>query len=108
MSIEWSVYSTGNYDGYVNYGEGIVILDEDSAAKEALVFMLVSFQSLPSLPLLPYILDLVINFLKWALIYFLNSAYSTDFNLFWLCGYSAQVFLIHHEDNETTICPPHF
>ena len=39
MSIKSSVYynhSTGDYNGYVNYGDGIVVLDEDVVAKEAL------------------------------------------------------------------------
>ena len=38
LSIKSSVYynnSSGNYDSYVNYGEGNVVSDEDTAAKEA-------------------------------------------------------------------------
>ena len=31
-------------EGYVNYGDGIVVPDEDAVAKEALVFMLVTFR----------------------------------------------------------------
>ena len=45
MSIKANVsYNkpTGNYDGFVNYGEGVVPPDEEAIAKEALVLMLVS------------------------------------------------------------------
>ena len=36
-------HSTGNYDGYINYSESIVVPDKYAVAKEALVFMLVNF-----------------------------------------------------------------
>ena len=63
MSIMSSVVynnSTGNYDGYVNYGPGIVVPDEDIVAKEALVFMLVSFRGHWKYPV-GYVLDDKIN-----------------------------------------------
>ena len=47
------------------------------------------------------------KFVKLAFIYFLNSGYSADFHLVWLCQLSAQVFLNQHEENETTIYWPH-
>ena len=37
-------HSTGNYEGYVSYGENIVCIDEDKEATEALVFMLVGLR----------------------------------------------------------------
>ena len=48
MSIKSFVYYhylTDNYDDYVNYGEGIFVLEEDIVPKVALVFMLSSLQS---------------------------------------------------------------
>ena len=49
MSIKSHVYynkATGAMDGFVSYGEGIIAFDEETVAKEALVFMLVgSMQS---------------------------------------------------------------
>ena len=59
MSIKQSVYynkATGSYDGYVNFGEGIVVPDDNIVAKEALVFMLVSFKGQWKYPV-GYILD---------------------------------------------------
>lgn len=46
MSIKSFVYhnhSADNYNSYVNYGESIVAPEEDVVAKEAIVFILVSF-----------------------------------------------------------------
>ena len=63
MSIKSSVYynlSTGDYNGYVNYGDGIVVLDEDVVAKEALVFMVVSFRGHWKYPV-GYVLDDKVN-----------------------------------------------
>ena len=48
MSIKSFVYYhylTDNYDDYVNYGEGIFVLEEDIVPKVALDFMLSSLQS---------------------------------------------------------------
>ena len=60
MSIKESVIyynkSTGKYDGYVNYGEGIVLSDENVVASEATVFMLVSFRGQWKYPV-GYVLD---------------------------------------------------
>ena len=36
--------SMGKWDGYVNFGEGIAVPDPDVLAKDALVFLLVSFK----------------------------------------------------------------
>ena len=47
MSIKESIYnnkSTGNHDICVNFGEDIVVPDENLVAKEELVFVLVSLK----------------------------------------------------------------
>ena len=63
MAIKESVFynkSTGKYDGYVNYGDGIVLTDENIVATEATVFMLVSFRGQWKYPV-GYILDDKVN-----------------------------------------------
>ena len=47
MSIKSNIFynnATGNYDGFINFGEGIAVPDEETVAKEALVLMLVCFK----------------------------------------------------------------
>ena len=63
MSIKSAVtynQSTGNYEGYVNYGDGIKVPDKNSVATEATVFMLVSFRGHWKYPI-GYVLDNHLN-----------------------------------------------
>ena len=63
MSIKSSVFynpTTGNYQGYIDYGDGIEVPDVDIAATEATVFMLVSFRGHWKYPI-GYVLDNKLN-----------------------------------------------
>ena len=63
MSIKSSVFynpTTGNHQGYIDYGDGIEVPDVDIAATEATVFMLVSFRGHWKYPI-GYVLDNKLN-----------------------------------------------
>ena len=63
MSIKSSIFynpATGSYEGYVDYGDGIEVPDDDIAATEASVLMLVSFRGHWKYPI-GYVLDDKLN-----------------------------------------------
>ena len=55
-AVTYNHHSTGNYEGYVDYGDGIKVPDENSVATEATVFMPVSFRGHWKYPI-GYVLD---------------------------------------------------